>query len=307
MDKSEILLKLEVYDVRQAITADQAFLDRIKDSEVTGIVHSTFKRTVNIQFSNSRDLYTIACNEVDNGPNTLIIDLDRPFNESVDVNDDVIVVDNTLSISKKMRISFKDVIPWSSALPTYSTHSTIVIDNIYKIRQFIEQYGVSGGMKRSSSPTSLFEKETHKLLKYRSEQLMWHLQRNEQAEALKYAISLVGLGPGLTPSGDDFLVGLFTILNVKGSAGFSLRPFCDEVVNQVKPFTNEISYMALKKAATGEVRESIVHLVEALFNEDDNELMLALKEVLMIGSSSGTDITLGILAGLELNLIIGGK
>jgi hypothetical protein len=60
--------------------------------------------------------------------------------------------------------------------------------------------------------------------------------------------------------------------------------------------------MALAKAAVGQVRESISDLMEALFRGSEEKLLLALDRVLAIGSTSGTDIALGIVAGLEMNM-----
>lgn len=290
-----------------AITADQQFIRQLTNSELTGIVHSTFTRTVNIRFSNCPDLYTLASHQLDNGPNTMIINLDDFIQKQIEVNDFIQVKENVLSLANKLQINIGHVVPWNSILPNESMLQPVVMDNLYKMKQFIDERGTGGGIQENRRSTSLFEIETFNLLKKRSECLMRHLSRGELDEALTTAISIVGLGPGLTPSGDDFLVGLFTAFNLKNSPCFFLRAFCEDVVKHVKPLTNEISYMALKKAATGEVRESIVRLTHAALNTDEHELNLALADVLKIGSSSGTDIALGLVAGLELNTNFGGK
>jgi hypothetical protein len=60
--------------------------------------------------------------------------------------------------------------------------------------------------------------------------------------------------------------------------------------------------MALKKASVGKVRESIIRLVDSLFYGKEEELFFSLNQVINIGSSSGTDIALGLVSGLEANI-----
>jgi len=140
------------------------------------------------------------------------------------------------------------------------------------------------------------------MLHERTQLLVSELQNKRMATAIIHAASLIGLGPGLTPAGDDFLVGLFTVFNIENHQYFSHHSFCEEVVLHAKALTNDISYMALAKAAAGQVRESIIDLMEALFRGSEEELISSLRRVLAIGSTSGTDIALGIIAGLEMNM-----
>ena len=63
--------------VVNTISGDADFIKGINNSLFTGVVHSTFNRTFNIKCFENGDLYTIACSKLDNGPNTLIIDVDN--------------------------------------------------------------------------------------------------------------------------------------------------------------------------------------------------------------------------------------
>lgn len=49
-----------------------------------------------------------------------------------------------------------------------------------------------------------FERETMRPLEEQSSGLLNALANDSMEEATHYAIRLMGLGPGLTPSGDDF-------------------------------------------------------------------------------------------------------
>ena len=67
-----------------------------------------------------------------------------------------------------------------------------------------------------------------------------------------------------------------------------------------------ISYSALKYAEMGETRESINLLLQSLFAGNQEQMKRQLGEVMKIGSSSGTEITWGIINGLLLFEKIGG-
>ena len=202
-------------------------------------------------------------------------------------------------IGEKLTISIDKADKWESILPTYPSNVAILKRNLMKMKEYINIHGVGGGIKKNVIPQSLFEAEVSNMLEKRTLLLLNELLNNRISSALPHAVSLVGLGPGLTPSGDDFLTGLFTIINMKNSPFYLYQSFCEDVLKKAKTLTNDISYMTLKKASIGKVRESIISLLNSLLIENDEDLILSLNKLLNIGSSSGTDIALGIVFGME--------
>ncbi|WP_419953981.1 DUF2877 domain-containing protein [Neobacillus niacini] len=290
-----------------AISGDSDFIKEMNNSKFTGFVHSTFNRTFNIKCLENGDLFTIACRKLDNGPNTLIINADNMKSQKIEVNDPVRVVENLLLIGEKLTISIDKVDKWESVLPVYPSNEEILKRNVIKMKEYLNVHGVGGGMKKNIITQNPFEIEVSKMLEKRTVLLLNELLNNRISTALPHAISLVGLGPGLTPSGDDFLTGLFTVFNMKNSVFYPYRSFCEEVLKKAKTLTNDISYMALKKAANGKVRESIISLLNSIVVENDQDLILSLNKLLNIGSSSGTDIAYGIVFGMESTIRAGGK
>ncbi len=121
--------------------------------------------------------------------------------------------------------------------------------------------------------------------------------------------ALVGLGPGLTPSGDDFMGGLlFVVDQLKaafpeelgwGSIGL------DEWLAWARPRTNTISYAILASHAAGQSVEPMHTLVGALLGDRLlDEILTAVRAVLAIGSTSGWDMLMGLLVGM---LLLGGR
>lgn len=293
--------------MRNAISGDKDFIMKIDKSMFSGCIHSTFNRTFNIKCLEDGELYTIACRKIDNAPNTLIIDTDDITSLEIEVNDKVFVNKKIIYIEDKLALTMEKATKWESVLPVYPCNVEVLYRNVIKMKDYINIHGVGGGVKKCRITRSPFEEATSNMLQQKTYLLLDELLNGRISSAVRYAESLVGLGPGLTPSGDDFLTGLFTVMNMENSPFYKYRPFCESVLNNAKKLTNDISYMALKKASIGKVRESIISLLSVLLVENDEDLILSLNKILNIGSSSGTDIALGIALGLETTIRAGGK
>jgi len=122
---------------------------------------------------------------------------------------------------------------------------------------------------------------------------------SERAKA--HADRLIGWGEGLTPAGDDFLIGLTAGLDalVDGSGRRELRGAIAMVLRDAAPRTTPIAVHYLRLAADGHFTEPLLRLRDALLCEDDDNLVdAALHAALDIGATSGADTVSGLLAGL---------
>ena len=112
---------------------------------------------------------------------------------------------------------------------------------------------------------------------------------------------LIGLGPGLTPSGDDFIVGyLAGLWSTAGNDSSRLR-FMSSLgtwLSQAAADTNAISRTYIKSAINGNVSEPIATLAQRFgqANSMDN-VREASRTALLVGHTSGTDGVLGLLLG----------
>lgn len=109
---------------------------------------------------------------------------------------------------------------------------------------------------------------------------------------------LSGLGPGLTPSGDDFLGGMMVALNYLEEQRLNdiLWP---EVRGQVCKNSNAISLAHLSAAARGLQSAAIDHAITAITIGSSNQIEQAMDGIARIGHSSGWDIMTGIVTTLE--------
>lgn len=282
-----------------AKSGDSRFVDRIQIGAFHGIVHSTFSRTLNILCTDSEDLYTVACRNLDNAPNTLIAGFENLSSFEIVIGDRVYSSTNLLQIGHRLTVSTVNAEKWRCTLSEYPKNSEKLIANLSIMKQYIDNFGKGGGMIKAHWPQNSFEEEVTRLLQERSEAFLCELNANRRENALQVAQSLLGLGPGLTPSGDDFLVGLFAVMNLKGCPLQAYSYLCHEILSKAHQYTNEISLASLKQAACGHVRDSIANLINTLGYGTPEQLLSSLTTVLGIGSSSGTDIAMGIYSGMR--------
>lgn len=104
---------------------------------------------------------------------------------------------------------------------------------------------------------------------------------------------LVGLGPGLTPSGDDALVGFLAARwSMTGEGGIAAA-----AVERACSATNDISRSFLELAAVGGFAEPLASLARAVAVNDSAEARCRVRECLRLGATSGADGVAGLLGG----------
>ena len=108
---------------------------------------------------------------------------------------------------------------------------------------------------------------------------------------------LVGLGPGLTPSGDDFLGGAMIALAMWGRAE-AAAALAAPVLAAARQATNRISAAHLGAAARGFGADALHRALDAMARGDDRALAAALRGLDAIGHSSGWDAMAGAVSAL---------
>jgi len=106
---------------------------------------------------------------------------------------------------------------------------------------------------------------------------------------------LLGLGEGLTPSGDDVLVGIAATLRAwrwPGATSFARR--CAAVAPDR---TTAVSADLLAHAAEGRFTAALHAVVRALDEDDAPATNRASRRLLTVGATSGADLLTGVLTG----------
>jgi hypothetical protein len=109
---------------------------------------------------------------------------------------------------------------------------------------------------------------------------------------------LIGLGPGLTPSGDDFLMGALTVLDALGQT--KMHAALGHAVAAAAPaLTSPVSACFLRAAAAGHVGERLHDMVAAALSGDVEAAVAAARR---IGHTSGWDALAGVATTLQATM-----
>jgi hypothetical protein len=125
-----------------------------------------------------------------------------------------------------------------------------------------------------------------------------HVQADKTITALR---QLIGLGPGLTPSGDDFIVGYLAGLWSTVGNDSSRLTFMSSVgtwLSQAASGTNAISCTYIRSAVNGNISEPIATLAQRIARASSMvSVREATRAALQVGITSGANGVLGLLLG----------
>lgn len=126
-------------------------------------------------------------------------------------------------------------------------------------------------------------------------------QRFDSNASAEAAHEMIGLGPGVTPSGDDiligFLAGLHSMAGNKKERQAFIQAFGSAIFLFLKE-TNDISRTYIQHAIKSEFSSSFVTLIDAIREGEQQQLLTSTKNAMCVGHSSGMDSLTGLLIGL---------
>lgn len=128
--------------------------------------------------------------------------------------------------------------------------------------------------------------------------LLEGLRLNSVEETEAGALVLLGLGPGLTPSGDDFLVGCLHALWLSYPSD-QARSIAASVKAWARGRTTTLSRAWIEAAARGEAAEHWHVLFDSLASGVPRRILSSAGKLLKVGHSSGADSLVGFLTTLD--------
>jgi len=129
-----------------------------------------------------------------------------------------------------------------------------------------------------------------------------HATRRFDLTATSIVGALIGLGAGLTPSGDDllsgYLAGLWCTVRDR-SERIKFASNLGKTVIRLSKRTNDISRTYLYHAARGQVSSRLAALAEAIcWRKNPDHLLDTAETAMRVGHTSGMDAVTGLLVGL---------
>jgi len=198
-----------------------------------------------------------------------------------------------LAVSMKNGVPFRNIIQPPSTLRTPVKY----IANFYQvllmngemtgldldIGQFVIDY-----LEKQQPENNMAQQVCHLMAALNSE------VPDEMEKVVRY---FLGRGKGLTPSGDDHLVGLLAIHRITHAFSPLFLQTLQDILER-ESITTDIGKEYLLHALNGEFSSSIVHILNALSADQTQVLEKHLLHLLTMGHSSGVDTAFGMLIGL---------
>ncbi|EDU57919.1 DUF2877 domain-containing protein [Providencia stuartii] len=293
------------------LSADATFLNLFDQPTFSGQIEQVFRKAINISINNT--LFTLLSAELDNAPNSCRLLNNDLSKLNLKEGEYIYFCNKTLYLGKYYFISFSFCHPWQPNNVCFipeninkKTYLSFLNTQISVIDVLLNREGHSLFHYHGDN---LFYLTTAKKLNSLRIELINLLKKKDHQKLPEMVRQFIGLGIGLTPSGDDYLVGLMAFLLLKHHPAQCLHPFFEQGIRHAKEATTKVSAITLEKAVNRHYRENLLQLLHILVtaNTNDAKPYSQLQKILDIGSSSGSDMLLGIRDALYLTLYFGEK
>ena len=268
-------------------------------SDNSAHVFSSFERACNLIDEQGRFI-SIVDNSIGNGPFAIVLE-ELPFSldKMLSVGAPVVAGINSLTVNTTT-IDFSEATLWSARVdwdyPKDCPH------------QFQKNIGVlyltvqnnSSGISLSSILHSTRDNMGYVYARVTdsAQQLYSGIVSGDMQKIYLGAANMAGLGVGLTPSGDDFLMGviyaLWAIFDQKDAARWSRK-----IAEAASSRTNMLSGAMLQESANGYASEHWHVLVDVLCKENVTDVTRACMDILSLGHTSGADALTGFLLSID--------
>ena len=136
---------------------------------------------------------------------------------------------------------------------------------------------------------------------------MWGLFTGDIRTVTEKAGAILGLGPGLTPSCDDFLAGLLMSLGFAGKSFYGkdeaaarfFKKAGDAIYRLSKRKTTIYSRGLIDDARHGEGPRAAISLIKSLVTGPPEDTAAAAKTLMGMGATTGGDMAVGIYYGVR--------
>jgi len=212
----------------------------------------------------------------------------------------------------RVTIELSHAAPWRCELPACDVYARPAVQAMLATLAVLRERALRGGFAplvlNEADPGSPLEQAMRKRLLDSLPMLNRAGASLDAALAAKALEQLAGLGPGLTPSGDDFIVGYLAALHSRCQLEPALRTFLRGLtapLARLAAASNLLSRQFILNAVEGEFAEGLTQLVAAIATHDRQLAREAAEQVASVGHSSGCDSLLGLLFGLCPVLVLG--
>lgn len=277
-----------------------------------GKVHSVFKNTINIQ-TEDESLISLFSDQKDITPMSLIVGKEFDKIEMIKDMEVLFNRDGIVFPEIKRSLSVKSSKHWVSEPEVFSNNiqKRTYLGRMNRFEKILFEKGNDEGILNTVYHMTFDEFDVHpqdglmpKLNDY-SQFIYERLESFLEGVALRDEVvcgiclgKVVGFGPGLTPSVDDFVAGVmvstYYLANYYQLNTEAVLNFNAFLLKEALGKTTAISEQMLKHASKGLVSNQYRNVLLALYHELDLKIETSVEKALCFGETSGTDFLLGV-------------
>ncbi|MBO5070333.1 MAG: DUF2877 domain-containing protein [Roseburia sp.] len=288
------------------ISVSEEWRQELENGTLKGLVHSTYKNTINIR--NKEKFFSFIITPNNQYPGSACFTEQAIWWNQIKQGDLLWLNVDGLYLNMRKISDFQGIQYYSSAFEKIKV--TVGKEEILEVRKgigaFILHYGATGGIAgllryakkcREPIPENMYVS----LLRERLNVLLCGLHQRDWENVGKAVGRFVGCGAGLTPSSDDFLCGFLCViqyyLRIEDDVEWQKRVE-EAVKTNISGKTTAVSCKYLMESAEGYYTLVMRRLIQAIFHKKKDLEKLLFAE-LQVGSTSGTDTLTGVCFGLE--------
>lgn len=276
------------------------------NSNRVGQVHSIFRKSLNLSFGNR----LINLSESGSAKPPFGVQLENwaigYIINNVSEDENVLWDSEKKEIiftSMNIKIGFNESYYYSQMVPTEVNYSNF-LNSFSTLIEFVIGIRMDNGFDKNVIEVVRFILDNNEATKddfYNQLMLLENslLEEKLDSDVLNY---WMGRGRGLTPSGDDFLVGVLAILSVVEVSKNYVQELKEYLSREGYKRTTQIGFEYLWYASQGKFSMNIISLCKAMMKENKKELDEALWNLSLSGHTSGIDTILGIILSAKLIL-----
>ncbi len=260
--------------------------DWLANSRQPRILH-VFDQACNL-INERREVLSIVTPQIGNGPFNLLIEDDILFSDYLGIDSSISIDSNRLHLGN-LTVNTSDMELWSPHPDWKMLHAKR--GDI--LRQIISLRGDCFGRKNTAlAKTLAFTNYQPSLPISLLTTFSAAIANVDIPIALTTTHQLAGLGQGLTPAGDDFILG--AVLAVWIIHPFEIASIlAREITNTAAPLTTSLSAAWLRCAGRGEAAILWHNLFDAFISADAVQTQKAVDKILAVGETSGADALSG--------------
>jgi hypothetical protein len=272
-------------------------------------IHSVFRAAVNLRPKNKDLLLTLVVASEADLPQGIRLASPKNYSfEQLSAGSDAFCRGNTLIIENSaLAVEFYQGRRWQCDLPALGTNLTnpAVVEAWKCVWQSLNECQERLGAEIVAQALLHSDGIAQTSISHGVGEIIRNLieaTRSHQLDDLSALTRLIGLGTGLTPCGDDLLVGYLAGLWCTVRDFVERRQFVSKLgqaVIHLSGRTNDISRTYLHHAAYGQVSSRLDNLARAISRpESPGQLLPVAESAMQSGHTSGMDAVTGLLLGL---------